>query len=94
MPCKNPCDIKKTIGMEPRTLDISAAREELVKEHIIWQLNFENAAALQRLAKQKGLSVNFKNVEMLWQAGLLRADFVTSPEQEDTDGLRLIDLAP
>ena len=76
--------------MKPRTLDIAATREELVKEHIIWQLNFENAAGLQRLAKQKGLSVNFKNVEMLWQAGLLRADFVTTSEQEDTNGLRLI----
>lgn len=73
--------------MKPRKLDLALARKLLVSEYDIWQLKFENAAALQRLAKQKGLSLGSGNVELLWQSGLLRADLVISPEQEDTDGL-------
>ena len=76
--------------MEPRQLDITAARETLVRNQSVWQMNFLRSGDLETFTKEHGLTVTSGQVNLLWKVGLLRADFVISKEPQNIEGLREI----
>src|SRR5437879_5426940 len=76
--------------MEPRQLNINEARETLVREHSLWQMEFLKPDDLNRFASDRGLTVAGRQIGLLWEVGLVRADIIISNQPPDMAGVREI----
>lgn len=71
-----------TTFISPRSLgERIAARAE------IWQMRFLDPKGLARFTGERGLFFSDEDIQVLWQLGLLRADFVTSEQELQLVGL-------
>lgn len=77
--------------IDPLTLlDPGVLGRWMIERRYVWQMRLLDAKKLSHFARARGLQVfafSGKDVERLWQLGLLRADCVQSAEKLDEDGL-------
>jgi hypothetical protein len=76
---------------EPRTmLGPEVLGRWMIERWYVWQMRLLDAKRLAQFGRARGLQVSSssgKDVERLWQMGLLRADYVRSDEELSQDGL-------
>src|SRR5688500_10694434 len=77
--------------MKTRALDLFNLKRTIVLESKAWQSEFLSARDLQRFVNERGISLAVDQVQMLWELGLLQADFVTAPHSLDVEGFAKVE---
>jgi hypothetical protein len=65
----------------------------MVEHWYIWQMRLLDSRQLAKFSRERGVGVaasSGKDVESLWQLGLLRADYVQSPKELSDAGLVIV----
>lgn len=71
--------------LDPKTLG-----RWMIERWYVWQMRLLDSKSLSRFCRSRAVLVSLssvKDIEHLWQMGLLRADYVRSDEELDEDGL-------
>src|SRR5215211_33126 len=88
----NPEEQRSHSDSYARMVDPVVLGKQIAERRGMWQMRFLNARKLSRLCNDRAVGVDVfgKDVEYLWQLGLLRADVVVSSEELEVEGLLLV----
>jgi hypothetical protein len=77
-------------GAYRRLVDSQLLGRWVIERWYIWQMRMLDARTLSKFSRARGVQISSssaKDVDRLWQMGLLRADYVRSDEELDQEGL-------